>query len=820
MPNRLRVLVALPRPIVTLLAEKSGRVVPATGWDEARGAIAVPPLRETPKLDAIYEALHGRPVRLTLLRHATVANLQAALRESPYVFLLDTHGQEDGGLLLEGPCGETNLLPATELGAMLARRGVRLAVLSACYSAVAAEAVRAAGVPAVIGMAESIYEDTAAAYLAAFVGALASGDLPRDAHRDGLARLRIRFGRRDGEPSLPRLLTVDYAAVQPLVVDLAGDFEDVTPPLPEPAPPQPVARLFGRQLDQVLAQRLLLQGDGCLATLTGMGGIGKTALARAVACWAWQRNLFAGGVYFASLENLAPGETVAARLTARLGLAPGEGQAPEETLSAALGGAIPALLVADNCETAGPDAGLEVLTGLRRRCPRLRVLATSRRPLGLEEEFCHRLTPLALDDAVAMFLDRAGRPERAGERATVEAICHRLDCVPLHIRLVASHRVSPAEILAGLDDVARAHRLTAADQHDLPARQRSQLLSFYYTWDRLRPAGRKTWAAFAAVFADGAGSDALRAVAHDAIDADAGLEELVNWGVLERWEVAGQSRYGMMATTTEFGRARAGEAETGLDVPVLRRRHAEYYLTVVRRFDETPMEDWQTLEPDLGNVAAGFEVMVTEMEAVLGAPLEDLVADWESLLEEGEKEDRLAGEYALALKNYVFRRRPPQGERWLRAGLVAWAAVGQRRRVGLFCNELGLIYAARGEYGAALEWYERSVALKEELGDKAGLATSYNNIGLIHKARGEYGAALEWYERSVALKEELGDKAGLATTLHNMGYVALATKDLSLALTLFTRSRDIYAAIDLEKDVAEEEEMIEHVKALVRSGKT
>jgi len=219
------------------------------------------------------------------------------------------------------------------------------------------------------------------------------------------------------------------------------------------------------------------------------------------------------------------------------------------------------------------------------------------------------------------------------------------------------------------------------------------------------------------------------------------------------------------------------------------------------------MEDWQTLEPDLGNVAAGFEVMVTEMEAVLGAPLEDLVADWESLLEEGEKEDRLAGEYALALKNYVFRRRPPQGERWLRAGLVAWAAVGQRRRVGLFCNELGLIYAARGEYGAALEWYERSVALKEELGDKAGLATSYNNIGLIHKARGEYGAAL-------------GDKAGLATTLHNMGYVALATKDLSLALTLFTRSRDIYAAIDLEKDVAEEEEMIEHVKALVRSGKT
>jgi len=452
MPNRLCVLVALSRSIVTLLAEKSGEVVPAAGWDEARDAIAVPPLRETPKLDVVYEAMRGRPVHLALLRHATVANLQAALREGPHVFLLDTHGREDGRLLLEGPCGETNLLLATELGALLARRGVRLAVLSVCHSAVTAAAVRAAGVTVVIGMAESIYEDTAAAYLVAFLGALGSGDSPRDAHRDGLARLRIRFGRRDGEACLPRLLTVDYAAAQPLIADLAGGFEDVTPPLPAPAPPQPVARLFGRELDQVLAQRFLLQGDGRLATLTGMGGIGKTALARTLACWAWRRDLFPGGVYFASLENLTPGETVAARLVARLDLAPGEGQSPEEALAAALGGAAPALLVADNCETAGPDAGLETLTDLRRRCPRLRVLATSRRPLELERESCHRLPPLALDDAVAMFLGRAWRPERAGERATVEAICRRLDRVPLHIRLVASHQVTPAKILTGLDD--------------------------------------------------------------------------------------------------------------------------------------------------------------------------------------------------------------------------------------------------------------------------------------------------------------------------------------------------------------------------------
>ena len=316
--GRLRVLVALPRPIITLLAEENGEIVPVARWERARGADTVPPLRETPKLDAVVRALQDRPVRLTLLRHATIETLQDALRDPPHVFVLDTHGNEDGLLLFEGPCGETNPLPAAELGAMLARRGVRLAVLSACYSQVAAQAACQAGVPLAVGMAMSIYEDAAAAYLAAFLGALACGDPPRDAHQDGLARLRTRFGRRPDEAELPCLLGAGTG--QPLAAGLSGPFENTTPPLPQPDPKLPLVRLFGRELDQVLVQRFLLQDDGRLVTLTGMGGIGKTVLAHAVAHWAWQRNLFPGGVYFASLETLTPQETVTERLMGQLGL--------------------------------------------------------------------------------------------------------------------------------------------------------------------------------------------------------------------------------------------------------------------------------------------------------------------------------------------------------------------------------------------------------------------------------------------------------------------------------------------------------------------
>ena len=56
------------------------------------------------------------------------------------------------------------------------------------------------------------------------------------------------------------------------------------------------------------------------------------------------------------------------------------------------------------------------------------------------------------------------------------------------------------------------------------------------------------------------------------IDAGAGLEEVVDWHVLVRWEADGRSRYGMLATTAEFGRARAAGPEADLALPALRRR--------------------------------------------------------------------------------------------------------------------------------------------------------------------------------------------------------------------------------------------------------
>lgn len=94
------------------------------------------------------------------------------------------------------------------------------------------------------------------------------------------------------------------------------------------------------------------------------------------------------------------------------------------------------------------------------------------------------------------------------------------------------------------------------------------------------------------------------------------------------------------------------------------------------------------------------------------------------------------------------------------------------REAAAFTHRLGMVAQQRGDYDKALDWYRQSLAILEELGDRAGMATSYHQLGIVAYLRGDFDRALDWYRQSLAIREELGDRAGMAGSYHQLGMVA------------------------------------------------
>ena len=86
-------------------------------------------------------------------------------------------------------------------------------------------------------------------------------------------------------------------------------------------------------------------------------------------------------------------------------------------------------------------------------------------------------------------------------------------------------------------------------------------------------------------------------------------------------------------------------------------------------------------------------------------------------------------------------------------------------------NNIGYIYKNQGDIPLALEYYHKSLKIKEDIGNKKGIATSLNNIGYIYKSQGDIPFAMEYYHKSLKIEEELGNKSGIAISLNNIGYI-------------------------------------------------
>ena len=127
--------------------------------------------------------------------------------------------------------------------------------------------------------------------------------------------------------------------------------------------------------------------------------------------------------------------------------------------------------------------------------------------------------------------------------------------------------------------------------------------------------------------------------------------------------------------------------------------------------------------------------------------------------------------------------------RTILAMLQAQAPTPTRQiRLAVFYHQLGMVAQLRGRLDEAADWYARSLAINEELGDRPGTAVSYRQLGMVAQGRGRLNEAADWYARSLAINEELGDRPGTARSYHQLGMVAQDRGRLDEAADWHTRA--------------------------------
>ena len=497
-------------------------------------------------------------------------------------------------------------------------------------------------------------------------------------------------------------------------------------------PPVSLTTLVGREREIRDLESLL--GAQRLVTLTGVGGSGKTRLAAELGLrMDWRR---AESVAWVDLAPCVEAAAVAQRAAAALSI---RATQPGEILDA-LADALrerELLLVIDDCDHV-IAACAELARTLLTRCPKLRILATSREPLGIAGEHVWPVPPIAPNEAVQLFAERAaaGDPSFTLNEPVVDEICRRLDGIPLAIELAAARvRVlTPEQILEKLED--RFAILTGGSRTAIP-RHRTLRAAIDWSFQLLSPEEQALLARLS-VFPCGFSLESAEAVCDADLDL---LTGLVDKSLVVTSNRRGAIRYSLLETIRTYARERV------VDVDALRRRHALAFLQVVRE-----------AAPDLvGAEPARFDRLDADYDNVRAALAWSIE----------HEPDAIALPLAAAFRWYwYFRILWSEGLRWLTRVLERASTTVSADRAGVLSGS-GSFALYGGDVPSARRALEEAESIWRELGDQRELALTLSSLAQVLVSCNELDAAAARAAESVALARASGTDYHIAYCLTN-----------------------------------------------------